>query len=101
MTNSPEDFDKLLAQIEAATGSTVPPLPAARKAPVPDRTESTEGGAGGRVAFGLVAAVSLGIGGWLVGLILPFLGAVSMGVGAAGAAFVTALVAGPPRWFSS
>jgi hypothetical protein len=48
-----------------------------------------------------VAAVSLGIGGWLVGLILPFLGAVSMGVGAAGAAFVTALVAGPPRWFSS
>lgn len=101
MTNSPEDFDRLLAQIEAATGSTVPPLPASKKASVPARQETAGGGAGGRIAFGLVAAAALGVGGWLVGLILPFLGAMSMGIGAAGAAFVTALVAGPPRWFSS
>lgn len=101
MTNSPEDVDKLLAQIEAATGSTVPPLPASRTSAPPARQDPDGSGAGGRIAFGLVAAVALGFGGWLVGLILPFFGAVSMGTGAAGAAFVTALVAGPPRWFSS
>lgn len=55
----------------------------------------------GRIAFAVVAAVGVGVTGWVVGLLLPFLGGVSMGFGAALGAFVTALVAGPPRWFSS
>jgi len=55
----------------------------------------------GRIAFSVVAAVVIGGAGWVAGLILPFLGSVSMGFGAALGAFVTALVAGPPRWFSS
>ncbi len=101
MTSSPEDYEKLLAQIEAATGSTVPPLTPAKKGAPPAVQDSAGGSAGGRLAFALMAGVGLGIGGWVVGLLMPFLGAVSMGAGAAGAAFITALIAGPPRWFSS
>lgn len=55
----------------------------------------------GRIAFSIVAAVVIGGTGCVAGLILPFLGSVSTGFGAALGALVTALVAGPPRWFSS
>jgi hypothetical protein len=55
----------------------------------------------GRIAFSVVAGLVVGGSGWVAGLILPFLGSVSMGFGAALGAFVTAMVAGPPRWFSS
>jgi hypothetical protein len=49
-----------------------------------------------------VAAVVFGVIGLVVGLFVPFLlGTFSTGVGAAFGAFLTALVAGPPRWFSS
>jgi hypothetical protein len=104
MTSSPDDYEKLLAQIEAATGKPVnPPVPRPQAA-TPASTKNHEAGAqgaGGRIAFGAIAGVTLGIGGWFVGLLLPFFGAGAMGLGAAGAAFITALVAGPPRWFSS
>jgi hypothetical protein len=49
----------------------------------------------------VIAAVGLGAMTWFVGLILPFTSAVSAGIGGAIAAFITAFVAGPPRWFSS
>ena len=104
MTSSPDDYEKLLAQIEAATGKPVNP-PVSRPqtaAPAPKKKDEAAGkGAGGRIAFGAIAGVTLGVGGWFVGLLLPFFGAGAMGLGAAGAAFITALIAGPPRWFSS
>lgn len=104
MTSSPDDYEKLLAQIESATGQPLnPPVPRPQvPSPAPAKSSEDAGkGAGGRIAFGAIAAVTLGVGGWFVGLLLPFFGAGAMGLGAAGAAFITALVAGPPRWFSS
>lgn len=80
-----DDIEKLLAEVSPSPTTREP----ARRSP------------GGRVAFAVVAAVAIGITGWLAGLLLPFLGSVSMGTGAALGAFLTALVAGPPRWFSS
>ncbi len=56
---------------------------------------------GGRLAFAGISAAAMGIRCWGAGLLLPFVGAVSAGFWAACGAFVTALVAGPPRWFSS
>jgi hypothetical protein len=104
MTSSPDDYEKLLAQIEAATGKPVNPLVPSPQATTPASTKNVGEagkGAGGRIAFGAIAGVTLGVGGWFVGLLLPFFGAGAMGLGAAGAAFITALIAGPPRWFSS
>lgn len=101
MTNSPEDYEKLLAQIESTSRSQSTPPARARTPESPARQDKEGGGVGGRLAFGLVAGAALGVGGWFFGLVMPFMSATSMGFGAAGAAFITALVAGPPRWFSS
>lgn len=84
-TGGMDDIEKLLAEISPRPEARTP----ARRSP------------GGRLAFAAVAAVALGVTGWVAGLLLPFLGSVSLGTGAALGAFVTALVAGPPRWFSS
>jgi hypothetical protein len=43
----------------------------------------------------------LGGAGWFFGLLMPFVGSFSAGVGAALGAFTASLIAGPPRWFSS
>lgn len=53
-----------------------------------------------RVGFAVVAGAVIGFAGWVVGLVLPFLGAGSMGTGAAVGAFITVLVTGAPRWIS-
>lgn len=82
-TGGMDDIDRLLGGGSPRTPARVP------------------GQRSGRIAFAVVSAVAIGAAGWLTGLILPFLGSVSMGFGAALGAFVTALVAGPPRWFSS
>ena len=57
--------------------------------------------AGGRLAFAILMAVLVGAVTWGVGVLLPFVGAVSAGVGGAIGAALCALIAGPPRWFSS
>ncbi len=56
---------------------------------------------GGRVAFAVGASLVFGAAGWFFGLLMPFVGSFSCGVGAALGSLVTGLVAGPPRWFSS
>lgn len=104
-----DDIDRLLREVAASTGTpSSTPQPVASSVAetgtpakgTPTR-QTKAGGPGGRLAFAAVSAVALGILGWAVGLVLPFLGAGSSGIGAAIGAFVTAMVAGPPRWFSS
>jgi hypothetical protein len=86
-----DDIERLLSEVNGTTSS-----PArATKAEVSTRSP------GGRLAFAAVCAVGLGFLGWLGGVLLPFIDGFSCGVGAAGAAFVATLIAGPPRWFSS
>jgi len=65
------------------------------------KSEESAGGAGGRLAFAVGSGVVLGGAGWFFGLLMPFVGSFSSGVGAALGAFTASLIAGPPRWFSS
>lgn len=97
-----DEIERLLREV-AATND-----PAARtgKAPAQPGTDARPavragGRTGGRLAFAGVAAVAMGVAGWGIGLLLPFVGAGSAGIGAAIGAFVTGIVAGPPRWFDS
>lgn len=48
----------------------------------------------------MVAGAVIGFAGWAVGLVLPFVGAGSMGTGAAFGAFISVLITGAPRWIS-
>ena len=100
-----DDIEKLLAEVSKSTS---PSSGSASSASTParkdDRTpaKSGEGAAGGRLAFAVITALILGGAAFVVGIITPFvLSGPSMGFGAAIGAFVTALLAGPPRWFSS
>jgi hypothetical protein len=96
-----DDIERLLSEVSKTTGSTAKPgaAPARREqSQLPEQAAS----AGGRLAFAVVAAVVLGLAGFVVGIFVPFfLGGFSTAIGAAGGAFLTALAAGPPRWFSS
>ena len=92
-----DDIERLLAQVNQTTGPSGQVEKATASSPARRDSEKP----GGRFAFAVVAAVVLGLLAWLVGVLLPFAGAVSMGLGGAVGAFVAALVAGPPRWFSS
>ena len=65
------------------------------------KADESSGGAGGRLAFAVGSGVVLGGAGWFFGLMMPFVGSFSSGVGAALGAFTASLIAGPPRWFSS
>jgi len=97
-----DDIEKLLAEVNKTTpssGGSPKAQPPARKGKA--EVESS-GGAGGRLAFAVVSAVVFGVIGFVVGIFVPFfLGGFDTGVGASIGAFLTALVAGPPRWFSS
>jgi len=96
-----DDIERLLREINTtnAGGSAQPPATRETKGSSP---ASTSGGrAGGRVAFAVGSGVVLGAAGWFGGLLMPFVGSFSAGVGAAFGAFAAALIAGPPRWFSS
>jgi hypothetical protein len=96
-----DDIERLLAEVSKTTTPSAKSekSPASRPSPQPPEKSSS---AGGRLAFAVVAAVVLGLAGFVVGIFVPFfLGGFSTAVGAAGGAFLTALAAGPPRWFSS
>lgn len=95
-----DEIERLLREIAGTTGGQAPGEAAGQPAKA-ERGLAPVGGVGGRVAFAGVSAVALGVVGWGAGLMLPFVGAGSAGFGAALGAFLTALVAGPPRWFSS
>lgn len=88
-----DDIEKLLREINSVTptGS-----PAER---LPDHKESKSGG--GRFPFAIASSVVVGGSGAVFGLLFPFFTIVETGLTAASAAFITALIAGPPKWFSS
>jgi len=101
-----DDIERLLREVNAmnnpsstAAGSRSPE--ASKSKDVAKKDDSSGGGAGGRVAFAVGSGAVLGVAGWFGGLLMPFVGSFSAGVGAAFGAFVASLIAGPPRWFSS
>jgi hypothetical protein len=94
-----DEIERLLREIDATSGAKPPPTPAAK--PPAEVARTDEGKSGGRVAFAAVAAVGLGGATFVVSLLTPFTDNFWTAVGAAGGAFVTGLVTGPPRWFSS
>jgi hypothetical protein len=95
-----DDIEKLLAQVSQTTQS--PSGTPAKKAGS-DVAPSGNAKPGGRFAFAVITALVFGGVAFVVGwLFTPFvLTGTSMGVGAALGSFATALLAGPPRWFSS
>ena len=95
-----DEIERLLREIDAANAS-AQPKSGGEVAKKDNSPATTAGSGGGRLAFSVIAAVGLGAATWFVGLVLPFTSAVSAGIGGAIAAFITAFVAGPPRWFSS
>ncbi len=92
-----DDIERLIREVEATTSGTPQPRQEASKEVAPAEPSSS----GGRVAFAGISAGVLGVGGWLFGVFTPWTDAIDMGLAAAGAAFLTGLVAGPPKWFSS
>ncbi len=95
-----DDIDKLLAQVSQTTQPTG--ATPAKKAGS-EVAKQGSGKTGGRFAFAIITALVFGGVAFVVGwLFTPFvLTGTSMGVGAALGSFATALLAGPPRWFSS
>ncbi len=90
-----DDIERLLAEVNATTS------PSKSVAKTQAASEVSTRSPGGRIAFAVISGVGFGFLGWLGGVFLPFVEPFSCGVGAAGAAFVATLIAGPPRWFSS
>jgi hypothetical protein len=100
-----DEIERLLREVEATNTGKPAPSPSgtpAKRSPA----EPAPASGGGRLAFAVLSgvgmgAVSFGVGAflWLVPFINP--SALDMGFGGAIAGFLTALLAGPPRWFSS
>ncbi len=93
-----DEIERLLREVQQSSGAT-PPAQQTPSAP-PATTDPKSGGGISRVGFATGSAVVLGAGGWLFGILTPFTTATELGLGAAIGAFVTGLVAGPPRWLS-
>ena len=102
-----DEIERLLREVQAGTSGSpasggLSSTSAGGSAPVPrGSAEGAPRSAGGRMAFAGIAAGVSGVGAFLVGVFTPWTDALDMGFAAAVAAFVTAAVAGPPRWFSS
>jgi len=96
-----DDIEKLLAEVSQTTQPTAKATHAPAKKAKGDVAKADK--PGGRFAFAVISAVVFGAIAFVVGwLFTPFvLSGTSMGVGAALGSFATALLAGPPRWFSS
>ncbi len=94
-----DEIERLLREIDATTAKPIaqPPAPKASA----EVARSDDSSSGGRLVFAGIAAAALGFGAFLFGIFTPWTDALDMGVAGAGAAFITALVAGPPRWFSN
>lgn len=100
-----DDIERLLAEVNKTTADKTTVNQTASGG-VPARSSRGEvesaKSAGGRLAFAVIAAAVFGVVGFVTGLFVPLvISGFSTGVGAAIGAFLTALVAGPPRWFSS
>jgi hypothetical protein len=98
-----DDIEKLLAEVSQSTQPTAKPSKAPAKEGKGEVAKQGSDKPGGRFAFAVITAVVFGAIAFIVGwLFTPFvLTGTSMGVGAALGSFATALLAGPPRWFSS
>jgi len=94
-----DDIEKLLAQVSQTSQSAGTPA----KKGGSEVAKPGDSKPGGRFAFAIISALVFGGVAFVVGwLFTPFvLTGTSMGVGAALGSFATALLAGPPRWFSS
>lgn len=92
-----DEIERLLREVEKTTSGTPQARPDQPREVAPAEKDKP----GGRVAFAGISAVVMGAGAWLFGIFTPWTDALDMGVAAAGAAFLTGLVAGPPKWFSS
>ena len=100
-----DEIERLLREIDAANSTAAGRPPAEVAKPAGKEVEAANSGSG-RLAFSLVAAVAMGVGAFGVGAFLWFVplinpSALDMGFGGAIAGFFTALIAGPPRWFSN
>lgn len=95
-----DEIERLIREVDAMNSGKPAPsnVPAKASGSVPAKGDGKQ--SSGRLAFAVGATVVLAPVTWFVGLILPFQSAVSTGIGGAIAAFITAFVAGPPRWFS-
>ena len=98
-----DDIEKLLAEVSQTSQ---PPAKASKVPATKGKTDvgrSSSDKPGGRFAFAVIAALVFGSIAFVVGwLFTPFVfTGSSMGLGAALGSFATALLAGPPRWFSS
>lgn len=95
-----DDIEKLLQEINAANPpgqSAAAQVPAKKNAV--KKSESSSGG--GRFPFAVASGVVVGGSGAIFGLLFPFFTIIETGLTAAVASFITAMIAGPPRWFSS
>ena len=97
-----DEIERLLREINETTGKP-PAQPGQPPAKRPDAEVAPASGstAGGRVAFAAIAGVVLGAGSFMFGVFTPWTDAFDMGMAGAASAFLTGLVAGPPKWFSS
>lgn len=95
-----DDIEKLLAQVSQSSQAAQSTPAKKSGADVAKRGDDKPGG---RLAFAIITALVFGGVAFVVGwLFTPLvLTGTSMGVGAALGSFATALIAGPPRWFSS
>ncbi|MFM8774668.1 MAG: hypothetical protein ACKOFP_12735 [Actinomycetota bacterium] len=93
-----DDIERLLAEVSGTTSGSGA---VEKQAASPAKRGSDK--PCGRLAFAIVTAVAFGGIAFIIGwLFTPFvLSGTSLGLGAAVGSFVTALIAGPPRWFSS
>lgn len=97
-----DDIQRLLNEINTATGGASQPTSSgSQPASAPPGRDLVRKGAGGRIAFAVVSGIGMGVLAWVAGVLLPFVDAFSAGVGGLIAGFATAVIAGPPRWFSS
>lgn len=104
-----DDIERLLREVAESTGSSSGSGSSAGSSPgskdvarqaETSSTASALGLARSRVGFAVVAGAVIGFAGWAVGLVLPFVGAGSMGTGAAFGAFISVLITGAPHWIS-
>jgi len=97
-----DEIERLLREINATTGQP-PAQPGNVPARQPDADVARSDGSSGsgRLAFAAIAGVVLGAGSFIFGVFTPWTDALDMGMAGATAAFLTGLVAGPPKWFSS
>lgn len=103
-----DEIEKLLKEINASsspiTGSSASSEVASQKAHVEKKShkkKSETSSGSGRFPFAVASGVVVGGSGAVFGLLFPFFTIIETGLTAAVAAFVTALIAGPPKWFSS